>query len=478
MENRIILTESTRKSLKSTRKYKCPYCDTRLDREKLIDHIDKKHIDMVPEGYTPARIVFNTVNHKTEGYCVIDKKPTAWNEDLCRYERYCCDKCREVAAARAKENMIKVYGKETLLNDPHHQEKMLKGRSISGTYKFTSGGTIDYVGSYEKEFLEFCDKVMKFKRCDFGPAPIIPYTYNGEKHIWITDFYLEPYNLVFDIKDGGDNPNNRDMKSYREKQIAKETAIANMKEYNYIRLTDNNFAQLLLVLAELKLNMMNENDKHEPLIKINENVNMSSINENHYSSLDELCGAVMGAMVGINNNPSAYIVPYIKREAFDVDYAMTDDESLEHILTMDENGYIIPRGKSFLENCKEYSLFKYKKVPFQNNKGNMNNIYEVVTGKKMITPDQLLYDEDFEQVLTDRDKEAIQTECFVATLESKSVKVPVINENYIMDDSINFYNDDNGYFVENARNGYRSKSYNSLDSIPNYMIRYIRDGLL
>ena len=34
------------------------------------------------------------------------------------------------------------------------------------------------------------------------------YMYNGKEHVWITDFLYEPYNLVFDIKDGGDNPNN------------------------------------------------------------------------------------------------------------------------------------------------------------------------------------------------------------------------------------------------------------------------------
>lgn len=85
-----------------------------------------------------------------------------------------------------------------------------------------------------------------------APGPVIDYEYNGKAHKWITDFYYEPYNLVFDIKDGGDNPNTRDMKEYREKQVAKEKAIAKTGEYNYIRLTDNKMDQMIELMMELK----------------------------------------------------------------------------------------------------------------------------------------------------------------------------------------------------------------------------------
>ena len=131
------------------------YCDERYTREKLVNHIEKNHSDMISEEYTAARQVFNMINKKDHGTCAIDGKETKWREDLWRYERFCCDKCHAEAGRRAKANMIKVYGKETLLNDPEHQEKMLKGRSISGTYKFTHGGSLEYVGSYEKKFLEY-----------------------------------------------------------------------------------------------------------------------------------------------------------------------------------------------------------------------------------------------------------------------------------------------------------------------------------
>ena len=31
-----------------------------------------------------------------------------------------------------------------------------------------------------------------------APGPVIDYEYNGKAHKWITDFYYEPYNLVFE----------------------------------------------------------------------------------------------------------------------------------------------------------------------------------------------------------------------------------------------------------------------------------------
>ena len=37
---------------KTTRKYKCPYCDYRATRGELVEHVDKKHAELLPEGYT------------------------------------------------------------------------------------------------------------------------------------------------------------------------------------------------------------------------------------------------------------------------------------------------------------------------------------------------------------------------------------------------------------------------------------------
>lgn len=258
------------------KRYKCPYCEYRGERDKLIRHIEDDHEDLIPEGQTPTQVVFNSINKKTHGTCVVCKKPTKWNEKAGRYDRLCEDpRCREALRKEFKENAMNKHGTYNFTADPKFQEKMLKGRKISSTYKFTDGGTVDYVGSYEKKFLEFVDKVMDIDSKDIiAPGPTIEYEYNDEIHHWITDFYYVPGNLVLDIKDGGKNPNTRPMKEYREKQLAKEAAIKSLRKYNYLRLTDNDFSQFLEVLADLKsialdmtpkklINQINENTLEE-----------------------------------------------------------------------------------------------------------------------------------------------------------------------------------------------------------------------
>lgn len=271
---------------KYVKKYKCPYCEKRLERGELIDHIDKQHPDMIPENYSSTRVVFNLINKKTQGRCVICGKETDWNEDKARYERICNrPQCKKAYIDQTADRLYKKHGKtkQDFLNDPKFQEKMLQNRSISGKYKFRDGGILPYVGSYEKNFLQFMDQFFHVKSSDLiAPGPVIDYKFNGKTHQWITDFYYEPYNLVFDIKDGGSNPNTREMNEYRAKQIAKEKAIKDMKQYNYIRLTDNQFDQMIELMLELKENLIDApvNTTRKIMIRINEGVS-SVLDKDH-----------------------------------------------------------------------------------------------------------------------------------------------------------------------------------------------------
>lgn len=238
--------------------YKCQFCSYRGTKEKLISHVDKKHPEMIPEGFTAGRTVFNYINHKDHGVCVVCKRPTEWNEERLKYNRLCGrEECKKALREKYSKNMIKVYGTDNLLTDMEQQEKMLKNRRISGKYRFSDGGYCTYTGQYELKALEFLDKVLGYTSNEIlTPGPIVEYEYKGKKLKWILDILIIPYNLVIDVKDGGDNPNNREMKSYREKQVAKESSIQKLGEFNYLRLTNNNFEQLIQILAELKMQMV------------------------------------------------------------------------------------------------------------------------------------------------------------------------------------------------------------------------------
>lgn len=253
------------------KKYVCPYCGAKFDRDHLVRHIEKVHDDMLPDDYTAYRQVYDIVNHKDgHGNCVVCGAETKWSEKRQKYSRLCSNpSCIKAIRDRYRRNMLIVHGRIHLLDDPQQQEKMLAHRKIAGTYTWSDGTKFTYMGSYEKELMEFLDTVMEFKSNEVvAPGPILEYEYGGKKRHWITDFLILPYNLVIEVKDGASNPNKRSMPEYRAKQVAKEKMITNMGTFSYLRLTNNDFSQLMGILAELKMKIVD--DEKGPLYRIHE----------------------------------------------------------------------------------------------------------------------------------------------------------------------------------------------------------------
>lgn len=296
------------KRYKSTRKYRCPFCRITATRDKLISHIQDQHEDMIPEDYTAARLLYDHINHKNYGTCIICKKPVyEWDETICRYKNLCDDPhCMAQLKARSAKNH---------LEDPEVQKKMLAGRRISGFYKFKDGTTHSYVGSYERNCFEFMDLVLNIEGKDImSPGPTIYYEWNGEQHPWILDWMYIPAMLCADVKDGGSNPNNRPMEDYRERQIAKEEAITKLGKYNYIRLTDNNFAQLLEALANIRQGTIN----HDPL-------NHIFINEKVQIDYDETIADILD----LNKRLNSYKYSYKDYKDFAKEYRVASPEKFE-----------------------------------------------------------------------------------------------------------------------------------------------------
>ena len=271
---------------KSSRKYKCPYCDYKASRVDLVDHVEKHHKDLIPEQYTAARAIYDSINGKNYGICMSCKsKVYKWNDKINRYYNLCDNpECRKKVRDTALNRHMKVYNKPTLLNDAEHQEKMLANRRISGTYTFSDGKKFVYTGKYERNALEFMDKVLEIPSSDIlTPGPVLEYEYEGKTHKWITDILYIPANLIIEIKDGGSNPNTRTMTSYRDKQVAKEVMITDRGVYNYLRLTNNDFSQLLDIFADMKNGALNNDTKAR--VHINESVIIS--NKDIYHNKDK-----------------------------------------------------------------------------------------------------------------------------------------------------------------------------------------------
>lgn len=261
--------------------YTCPFCSQRFNRKKLESHIEKHHDTELPEDYTAYRMVYDIVNNKPGyGICVCcGKNRTSWNEKTQKYHRVCKNPdCIKKVRETYKKRMLRVYNKVHLLDDPERQKMMLSHRRISGTYTWSDGTKFTYTGSYEKNFLEFLDKVMNFDSNDIiMPGPTLEYQYKGQTLHWITDCLIHSLGLICEIKDGGSNPNKRVMPDYRAKQVAKEKMITNMGTYSYIRLTNNDFGQLMTALAELKMKVVE--DDQGPLYRIHEATSVMTVEE-------------------------------------------------------------------------------------------------------------------------------------------------------------------------------------------------------
>lgn len=202
---------------------------TNLDA--LVLYVEKNYPEAVPAGVTTKQWLFNIRNGlppaNKYGKSILSGKPTEWNEKAGRYERLRDDKEKEEFRKLFKERMQKKYGKDTLLDDPEVQQKMLENRKISGKYEFQDGSLMVYTGTYEKDFLEVMDVVIDWPSRDiFMPCPfVVDYISprDEKKHFYMPDVYIDSLKLIVEIK-------SEDNKHYRKRdediEKAKDAAIA------------------------------------------------------------------------------------------------------------------------------------------------------------------------------------------------------------------------------------------------------------
>ncbi len=207
-------------------------------------------------GLPASQVYFNYTNRyaltKGFGKSVVSGKPTKFNEVTCKYEKFADDSERRIFRELFRQNMIKKYGKDTLLDEPEHQKKMLSSRDITSEYLWSDGKFKSTVtGTYEKKFIEFLDVYLDWKNPEdiMSPAPmVIEYkTPDDKRHFHIPDFYISSLNLIVNIKSS-------ENKHYRlrdiESEMLQDESIKRTK-YNYIKIFDNNFGKFRQLVAAM-----------------------------------------------------------------------------------------------------------------------------------------------------------------------------------------------------------------------------------
>jgi hypothetical protein len=247
------------------------------------------------------------------------------------------------------------------------------------------------------------DKVCNIDSADVQtPGPIFEYEYEGEKHYYISDIYYVPANLVIEVKDGGSNPNKRNMPEYRGKQAAKEKMITDLGIYNYLRLTNNDFSQLLDILADIKMEMMSDNDPKQIKIHINQFTGKTYTGFQEYAPGATGVGGV-GGMVDWRGGDSVCVVPYGLSNSFsgDEEYGISTTTSSNIIIPGDTGIMKKVKKKDFLDE-HDHLTFIYT-GPRSNIKG--KTISEMVAnmlGHKPMTYRDLYFSENFK--VFDEDK--------------------------------------------------------------------------
>lgn len=482
------------------RRIACPLCRRKDFKDKLIRHIEKDHEDII--GEISAEQFLYDKTHPGSGKCIVCGNKTDWNEKTGKYHRVCSNpRCKEELRAKFKKNMIRVHGKVSLLDDAAHQAKMLAHRSISGTYVYSDGTKFTYTGSYEHKAIEFMDKVLNCNSKDIiMPGPVIDYTDQyGNSRQWITDIYYVPYNLIIEVKDGGDNPNNRQMDEYRAKQVSKEAELIKLGEYNYLRLTDNKFVQLMEVLALLKDQEINDPTATNKVIRINE----SAVYDDRFFTIDDAdefkddkdipieydiirrlsdlkeyaarehmgVGAVGGIVGTIDGNMLVQYTPHRHSFSGEKDgFGVVDDKKSTKLRVKSDNDETeIVDKEPFLQD-KFYKSYRHKRdrVTWEN----AINLYEEITGKVMLSKDQLEYDDDFTEADLDRDNKltlinaiySIESELYDTSLPLCDILDVNIAKSKLKEfpEGTMIMEDNNGYFAVDLESKIRTKSYKTI----------------
>lgn len=211
------------------------------------------------------------------------------------------------------------------------------------------------------------------------------------------------------------------------------------------------------------------------------------------SSISEY-GTTAGAMVGSNQPDSVYIVNYMQNNAFsghkEPKFGVCRKGMKDlHIVGGKYNRFhYVSDLDKFKEEASDIHVYRFKGKPkneffdiIEEMKDNNDlDLYKLITGREIKDRSEIRFDGDF-----------IEEECFFDTIDAIKActeaglleastdlhPVPILTET-VQGRPYNYYRDLNGVFIQHEITGLRSKSYETLDDIPEAEKEIVKRGYL
>ena len=211
------------------------------------------------------------------------------------------------------------------------------------------------------------------------------------------------------------------------------------------------------------------------------------------SSISEY-GTTAGAMVGSNQPDSVYIVNYMQNNAFsgykEPKFGICKKGMKDlHVVGGKYNRFhYVSDLDKFKEEASDIHVYRYKGKPKNEffdiieemKDDNDLDLYKLITGREIKDRSEIQFDGDF-----------IEEECFFDTIDAIKActeaglleastdlhPVPILTET-VQGRPYNYYRDLNGVFIQHEITGLRSKSYETLDDIPEAEKDIVKRGYL
>ena len=202
-------------------------------------------------------------------------------------------------------------------------------------------------------------------------------------------------------------------------------------------------------------------------------------------------GATAGTMVGTNQSDSVYIVNYMQNNAFsgykEPKFGICRKGMKDlHVVGGKYNKFhYVHDLDKFKQEVSDIHVYRYKGKPrtkffdiIEEMGDNDLDLYRFITGKQIMDRSDIKFDGNFiEEECFLYELDAIKS-CTEASLISESEDlhaIPILNES-VVGRPYNYYRDINGVFIHNEITNIRSKSYKSIEDIPESECNMVKRG--